>query len=215
MGYYTLNSYDTVKCQQYCDAAPGCYGINVYIERDASVVPGDACPNPPSTANYKCSLWGSAVNDKMATQTGQWQNQFHVVIAGSNGYSKNAPPPSYSGFSGPTEFGGAIQAPSGYIGSRFFSGPYDPGQCVAVCLETTDYDKEHLVRSDGTYDACNFFNAYVISDNDVAQGTNCQFYTQPWDKSYSTNTGQYSGNDYWSVSSSYGYSRSPQDPGHV
>ena len=27
MGYYTLNSYDTVACAHYCDAADGCYGM--------------------------------------------------------------------------------------------------------------------------------------------------------------------------------------------
>ena len=215
LGYYTLNSYDTVKCQQYCDAAPACYGINVYVERDASVIPAASCPNPASTVNYKCSLWGSNVTEAMATNCGQWQNDFHVVIAGSNGYTKAAPPPSYAGFDGPQELGGAIQAPSGYIGSSFFSGPYDPGQCAAACKAQTQFDHDHIVHDDGTYDACNFFNSFVLSDDDVAQGTECQYYTQPWAKSYSTNYGQYRGSEYWSVSSSYGYSLSPQDPGHV
>lgn len=215
LGYYTLNSFDTVKCQEYCDTAPACYGINVYIERDASEIPADACPNPASTVNYKCSLWGSAVSSDMATNVGQWQDQFHVVITGSNGYTKNAAPPSYQNFTGPIELGGAIQAPSGYMGSSFFSGPYDPSQCAAVCQAATEYDKEHLVNSDGTYDACNFFNAFVLSDNNVPQGIECQYYTQAWDKSYSTNYGQYRDTDYWSVSSSYGYSLAPQDPGHI
>lgn len=203
-----------MKCQEYCDAAPACYGINVYFERDASVIPADSCPNPPSTVNIKCSLWGSPVNSGAATNVGQWQDQFHVVISGSNGYSKNAAPPSYTNFTGPEELGGAIVG-SGYIGSSFFSGPYDPSQCAAACQAQTEFDKEHIVHSDGTYDACNYFNSFVLSDNNVPQGTECQYYTSPQDKSLSTNYGQYRGNDYWSVSSSYGYSLSPQDPGHV
>ena len=43
MGYYTLNSYDTVKCGQYCDAADGCMAFNIYYERDPTVVPTDSC----------------------------------------------------------------------------------------------------------------------------------------------------------------------------
>jgi hypothetical protein len=146
-----LDSYDTVKCQEYCDTAPSCYAFNVFFERDASVIPGDGCSDPPSTVNIKCSLWGSPVSSDTATNVGQYQDQFHVVIAGSNGYNKNAAPPAYAGFDGPTELGGAIQAPSGYIGSSFFSGPYDPSQCAAVCQSTTEFDKEHLVSSSGTY----------------------------------------------------------------
>jgi hypothetical protein len=29
MGLYTLESYDTVSCQQYCDQAAGCVAFNV------------------------------------------------------------------------------------------------------------------------------------------------------------------------------------------
>ena len=85
MGLYTMQTFDTVKCQQYCDNAPSCYAINVYMERDPSVDPADTCPNPPSITNFKCTLWGSFVTADSATNTGQWRNQFHVVIAGSNG----------------------------------------------------------------------------------------------------------------------------------
>ncbi|KAF2163947.1 hypothetical protein M409DRAFT_57053 [Zasmidium cellare ATCC 36951] len=220
LGYYTLSSYDTVKCQQYCDKASSCQAFNVYIERDPSVEPGTGCDNPPSTVNYKCSLYGLPVSNATATNTGQWRANFQVVITASNGYVKNAPPPSYTDFTGPTEFGGAINAPikngqSSYIGVKVFPGPYDPGQCAAACEAQTQYDHDHP-RSDGTYDPCNFFNSYILSKNNSPIGTYCSFYTQAWGKSYAVNTGQYDSNGiYYSVSSSYGYTLSPQDPGVV
>lgn len=87
------------------------------------------------------------------------------------GYNKLAPPPANAGFSGPSGLGGATQAPSGYIGMRFYPGVYDPSQCAAACVATTAYDKYHLVSASGTYDACNYFNSYVLSKNNEPLGT--------------------------------------------
>ena len=213
-----MESFDTTKCQQYCDAAPDCYGINIFIERDPSLTPSETCPDPNSTTNYKCSLWGHEITKDDATNFGQWRDQFHVVISGSNGYFKDGPPPSYANFSGPSELGGSINAPvdsNSYMGSKVYPGPYDPGQCATSCQETTAYDKAHLIRPDGTYDACNFFNAYVLSKNNEPQGTYCAMYTMAWDKSYSTNYGYEDGSDYYSVSQSYAYTLTVQDPGKV
>ena len=215
LGFYSLDTYDTITCQEKCDAADSCYGFNVYIERDPSLDPGTACPNPASSPRFLCSLWGYPVTAASATNQGQWRNQFHVVIAASNGYTKNAAPPAVTDFSGPTELGGAIQAPVGsYIGAKFFD-VYDPSQCGAACEATTQFDHDHIVHADGTYDACNYFNAYLLSKNNVPQGMYCAMYKQAWDKSYSTNVGFTSGGDRYSVSESYGYTLSPQDPGHI
>lgn len=85
LGLYTLTSYDTIKCQQLCDTAPSCYAFNVYYERDPTLEPADACPNPPSTINIKCTLWGTQISKDTATNSGQTRNQFRVVINGSNG----------------------------------------------------------------------------------------------------------------------------------
>lgn len=49
------------------------------------------------------------------------------------------------------------------------------------------------------------FNMYVLSENNTPQGLYCSLYDRTWDKSYSTNYGQYRGNAYYSVSQSYGY----------
>ena len=187
----------------------------MYFERDPSVDPGTTCPNPPSTNVIKCVLWAHQVPASSAGNAGQWRNDFHVVIAGSNGYAKNAPPPAEDDFTGPTELGGAIQAPVGsYIGAKFFD-IYDPAQCTSACEATTAYDHAHIVHADGTYDACNFVNVYELSKNGVPQGMYCAMYKQAWGKSYSTNTGFTSGGDRYSVSQSYGYTLTVQDPGHI
>ncbi|KAK2062300.1 hypothetical protein LY76DRAFT_643277 [Colletotrichum caudatum] len=213
-GLYTLRNFDPIQCQQYCDVAPACYGFNLFMERDPKFTPSDTCVDPVSITNYKCTLWGAQVTQDTATNQGQWRQQFQVGITGSNGYNKNAPPPASSGFNGPTAFGGAIQAPNSYMGSKYYPGPYDPSQCASACQATTQYDHDHP-NSDGTYDACNFFNAYVLSENNVPQGTYCSMYTKPWDKSYSTNYGQWRGQDYYSVSQSYGYTLTVQDKGKI
>ncbi|KAK1969557.1 hypothetical protein LY78DRAFT_667492 [Colletotrichum sublineola] len=237
-GLYTLRTYSPIQCQQYCDAAPACYGFNLFMERDPKFTPSDTCVDPESITNYKCTLWGAQISEDVATNQGQWRNSFQVGITGSNGmsrlsqlarvltagepdantvqkgYNKNAPPASNPGFDGPTAFGGAIQAPNSYMGSKYYPGPFDPSQCASACQATTQYDHDHP-NSDGTYDACNFFNAYVLSENNVPQGTYCSMYTKPWDKSYSTNYGQYRGDDYYSVSQSYGYTLTVQDSGKI
>ncbi|KAL8699623.1 MAG: hypothetical protein Q9201_005899 [Fulgogasparrea decipioides] len=214
MGLTTLKTYDTIKCQQLCDAANLCTGFNIYFERDPTLAPAEGCPNPAGFTNIKCTLWGSGVTKEAAKNKGQYRRDFQVVIAGSNGYTKNNPPDAQPGFTGPTEFGGAINAPGNYIGQKYFPGVYDAGKCAGACQANTAYDKRHP-NSDGTYDACNFFNVYMLSKNNVPQGTYCSLYTKPWEKKYSTNYGQYRGNDYYSVSSSYGYTLNPQDPGHI
>jgi hypothetical protein len=93
MGLYTLTSYDTLTCASLCDQAEGCIAFNIYIERNPSLDPAAACPNPPSTTNFKCTLWGVPVTLQEATNTGQWRNDFHVVITGSNGKSPLHPIP--------------------------------------------------------------------------------------------------------------------------
>ncbi|KAI8158648.1 putative sterigmatocystin biosynthesis P450 monooxygenase stcS [Colletotrichum sp. SAR 10_70] len=211
----TLKSFDPYLCQQQCDAASFCYAFNLYIERDPFYTTNDTnCQDPKSTVNYKCTLYGAKVDNTTATNDGQWRSKFHVGIKGSNGYNKLAPPPQQDGFSGPIELGGAINAPGNYMGAKYYPGPFNPGQCASACQATTTYDKKHP-RSDGTYDACNFFNAYVLSKNGAPQGTYCSMYTVVWDKKYSTNYGQYRGSDRYTVSQSYGYSLTIQDSGKL
>ncbi|GAM88209.1 hypothetical protein ANO11243_062400 [Dothideomycetidae sp. 11243] len=100
LGLYTLQSYDVAGCASYCDNTALCTAFNIYIERDPSQNPtandttstltqwGTWCPNPPAITNYKCTLWGSSISASVATNYGQWREQFEVVFVASNGYDK-------------------------------------------------------------------------------------------------------------------------------
>lgn len=168
-----------------------------------------ACPNPASTTNYKCTLWGVPIVVAEATTTGPLNASFQYAIAASNGYVKNTAPAAVASFDGPFELGGAVNAPYGYLGMRYYpfsqSQGYTPSTCAAVCQAQTAYDKAHP-RSDGSYDTCAFFNAYVLSNDSIPQGLYCSFYNQTWSSSYATNYGQYRGSDRFTVSQSYSYS---------
>ncbi|KAL8881751.1 MAG: hypothetical protein Q9192_007727 [Flavoplaca navasiana] len=214
LGLYTLKSYDPIKCQQLCDAANLCSGFNIFYERNPTLAPAEACPKPASLTNIKCTLWGSPVTPESAKNKGQYRRDFQVVIAGSNGYTKNNPPEAQPGFTGPVALGGAINAPNSYIGQKYFPGVYDAGLCAGACQANTAYNRRHP-RADGTYDACNFYNVYLLSKNNQPEGTYCSLYTKAWEKKYSTNFGQYRGSDYYSVSSSYAYTLAPLDPGRI
>lgn len=59
----------------------------VYERNPVSEPQSKTCPNPPSIAVIKCTLWSSVVTLANATNTGQMREDFEVVVAGSNGYS--------------------------------------------------------------------------------------------------------------------------------
>jgi hypothetical protein len=74
MGLISLTSYDVLTCQSKCDQTTGCVAFNVYAERDPSLAPDAAkCPNPPSTTNFVCTLWGVPICDDEATNSGKQQ----------------------------------------------------------------------------------------------------------------------------------------------
>lgn len=88
LGYQALNVYDAGQCAALCDNTTGCVGTNLYYERNPTLLPADACPDPTAQTVIKCTLWGSPVTPAAATNYGQWREHFHVVIAGSNAYMK-------------------------------------------------------------------------------------------------------------------------------
>lgn len=49
----------------------------------------------------------------------------------------------------------------------------------------------------------------------MPQGTYCSLYDRPYDKSFSTNYGEYQGGVYYGVSSSYSFTLNPQDTGRT
>ncbi|KAI4093430.1 MAG: hypothetical protein LQ344_002843 [Seirophora lacunosa] len=189
MGLHTLTSFDTLECASLCDRAINCEAFNMYIERDPSLNPNaEDCPNPPSTTNFKCTLWGAPVVAEQATNKGQWRDSFQVVITGSNGYNKASPPDPIDGFTGPTGLEGAINAPldngkNTYLGNRYYpfsqSQAYTPSTCAAACHAETAYNSRHP-SADGSYAVCSFFNAYVLSQNAIPQGLYCTLYSKTW-----------------------------------
>jgi hypothetical protein len=227
LSYRTLGSYDTLICQEYCDSLLGCFGYNIYMERDPKIDPCNlANADGPSTTVIKCVAWGSraSLDPSLATNDGQWRGPasnitgqpFHVVIAASNGYTKNGGPPPIPWFTGPVEAGGAINAPKltngtdSYIGAKIFVGSaYDPTICAFACYDQTTYGLKHP-KPDGTSNVCAFFNSYLLSIDNVPNGLYCSLYTTAWDRSYGTNYGQYRTDDQgvthrYSVSQSYTY----------
>ncbi|KAJ4399432.1 hypothetical protein N0V91_009441 [Didymella pomorum] len=203
--FKTYNSYDVQGCADACDSEKYCLGFNIFFERDPSLEPGPNCRDPASTTSIKCSLYGYPVAGNAATNQGQWRQDFQVVIAGSNGYSKISKAlPAVKDFNAPTTLPAAINAPldngyDTYNGMRLFNeNPYDPALCAAACQAQTDYDKAHP-DSDGTYKPCNFFTSYILTQNEVPLGTYCTLYTRSWDPSYAVNTGYYYGSDKYDV----------------
>jgi hypothetical protein len=176
----------------------------------------------------KCSLYGYPVAELSATNTGQWRGpedangeSFHVVIAGSNGYSKTRIPSALPDFTGPTSLPAAINAPldngyDTYNGMKLYNeGPFDPTICAAACKAQTAFDKEHLVAADGSYKPCNFFTAYILTKNEVPQGTYCSFYTRTWGSNYAVNTGYFYEQDVYKVKATVAYTLTELDPGMV
>ncbi|KAK0786779.1 hypothetical protein LTR02_009572 [Friedmanniomyces endolithicus] len=214
MGYSVLSSYDTAACTAECDAIEGCSSVNIYYERDPSVDPTSTCTNPPSSTAIKCVYYGGPVTASSATNDGQWRYDFHVVIAGSNGYVNNsiATP---SGYSGPIPLGNAaINAPldcaghDTYMGVKIFtSGPFDAGLCAAACSSQSEYNLAHP-PSDWEAQTCQFFNTYVLYDGSESVGQYCTLYNETWRASYATNDGQWRGEDHYTIGYSYAFSNS-------
>lgn len=223
LGLFFLKTYDPYACQQRCDSHPdGCTSFNIYFERDPAVDAGPACPNPPSFTTIRCTLWKNTLMTKEgAGNVGQYRlpedangQAFHVVIAGSNGYLKDAPPPTYPGYSVPSPLGGAINAPlldgqfDTYLGYKFYpNGDYS--QCIAACTAQTAYNARHPPKDGSQPKVCAFVNAYLLSKDHGVQGAYCSMYTVTWGREFGTNYGQYRGNNRYTVANSYGYSLLP------
>ncbi|CAD0085486.1 unnamed protein product [Aureobasidium vineae] len=199
MGLHTLDSYDVPGCQSICDQNPGCVAFNMYAERDPTLEPNSTkCPNPASTTNYKVLHYlGAPVSVEQANNFGQWRASFNVVIAASNAYNKDAPPPSVAGFTDPVGLGGAINAPldsnhkDTFMGSKFFPFSQDQGftleSCTSACTAQTAYNKAHP-NKDGSFKTCAFVNGYVLSRAGVPQGLYCSIYTVSNSYAYSVVT---------------------------
>jgi hypothetical protein len=92
LGVVTVARYDPILCAKICDDDPSCQSFDIYVSRDPSKDPGPNCPNPPATANFKCTLFTAPVSAGLATNQGQILppadasgKEFGVKIRASNG----------------------------------------------------------------------------------------------------------------------------------
>lgn len=225
--YKVLESYSVSDCASFCDSVNLCTAFNIYVERDPSVNPSSDdssnstyCPNPPSITNYKCSLFGSSVNASAATNNGQYRDQFHVVIAASNGYSKTAfaPPPSLPDYSPPGNCSNAaISAGGSYaMGSQFYPGPFNPLLCSIYAKAQNAKNKLAAQASGQTsYTPVNSFNAYMVIQNGIAQGTYCVLFDTALSVAYAGYTGGWEDSSYFGVETSFLYELSEQISGSL
>ncbi|KAF2134852.1 hypothetical protein P153DRAFT_329640 [Dothidotthia symphoricarpi CBS 119687] len=214
IAYKSLESYDVLACSSWCDLTTTCTGFNVYIERDPAWNPTQcSCTNPPSVANYKCSLWGQPVDSSSATNTGAGSGDFEVVITSSNGYNKKtytpANPPNTSN---PKDCGTKlINQPQANMGQSTFPGPFDPSLCAAYAQKQNDVNRKADVLSWAlsllgmNKAACVQFQAAYLMKDGMGFGTHCRLFTQkftPAQATYDISSGSY-GTAGWSVSKSF------------
>ncbi|KAH7045906.1 hypothetical protein B0J12DRAFT_701049 [Macrophomina phaseolina] len=209
MGYLT-------KCADYCDAEDLCMGFDIYFERDPATDTGCAPnKNPDSITTIGCTLYAYHVAASLATNKGQWRDNFQVVITGSNGYNKISSKISNTvkaidGFKAPQDFGTkAVNAKpyhgfDSYITYKTYTDAYDPRLCAKACKTQTAYNIKYPNR-DGTYKACNYFVAYVLAKNDEPQGIFCSLYALPWNSTWAVNDGYYYGSDHYTIYNSLAY----------
>jgi hypothetical protein len=171
----------------------GCIGFNIFFERSPSQETGPGCANPPSITTIRCVLWGVYLSPAGAWNTGQWCNDFQVIIAGSNGYMKTIPQ-QVDGFTVTGLKNAAINAPldcngaDTHMGVKIFSGNYlDASLCAAACDSQNQYNTAHP-PSTGKPKLCKLFTKYMVSKNGSPLGQQCALYSEPWDVSYATNT---------------------------
>ncbi|PPJ55541.1 hypothetical protein CBER1_05393 [Cercospora berteroae] len=220
--YYVLDKYSPPECAKKCDAVKLCTAFNIYVERDPSLEPGPACPNPKSVSNYKCALWGSDISASTATNTGQYRDDFHVVITASNGYSRasRTPPSLIPGFQLAQNLSNKAitsASKSTYLGWKFIPGPYDPSLCGSYAVAQTAANKQDAKdKGYKSYQPCSLFNAYYVYKNQYAQGTYCQLFNADIDgvKASGQADTTYDGDSY-SVGASYTWRASPQNDGQL
>lgn len=102
---------------------------------------------------------------------------------------------------------------------------FDANLCATYCKSQTQYNAAHPAKDGSPPKVCNFFNTYILYKNSASspQGQYCSMYvhhsiqlycviltevcsyTEVWDQSYATNTGQYRGSDRYFVAYSYTY----------
>lgn len=220
ISYKTLNSYDVAGCSQFCDSVETCTGFNIYIERDPAWNPSQcSCDQPPSTINYKCSIWGQKVTKDTATNTGGGRDNFKVVITGSNGYNKGSdnsggnnppPPPSPPNCKKPQNCKNKVHDHPRYcIGQKTFPGPYDASVCAAYAQKQNQVNRASgwfgmfMSWFGGNQAGCVQFQASYLEKNGIGYGTHCRLFSKSFLSSEATLDISSSFGQGWSCGTSY------------
>jgi hypothetical protein len=209
LGFFNVNTtkgYDVDFCAAKCSAKAGCLAFNIYFDRNPTQTPGAACPNPPAFANIKCSLWGTAIDAKTATNKGSGNFKFATAVAGSNGYVSYKLGGPVDGYDMQKLGNGnsVMNAPLydcthtwTYLGYKLLqAGSVDPRLCAAACDAQTKYNLAHppaAAKNGSAHVAtCNAFGSYILSRTNktktVQLGQMCTFYTAYWDKKFAVNS---------------------------
>jgi hypothetical protein len=231
LGYAVVNKgktgYDVNWCANKCNAIAGCSSFNIYFERAPTQEPGGTCRNPTAFANIKCSFWGSGLTaDTTKQNQGQYQADFQVAIAGSNGYTSWKLGGAIPDYGTPQSLNtSAMNAPLNdcagtytYLGYKLFQdGPYNPLLCAAACDTQTQYNLANPPKT-GKPVKCAAFGSYILTmtnkTGSYQQGQMCTLYTSFWDKVNAKNVVSYDdriGAKY-TYSYSFFYSRPDRQP---
>jgi hypothetical protein len=214
LGFVNVNTtkgYDVDFCAARCSANAGCLAFNIYFVRSPTQTPGTNCPDPPAFANIRCSLWGTALDAKTATNRGGGNHRFVSAVAGSNVYNSFKLGGPLNGYNMLSLNNSVMQAPLydcthtwTYLGYKLLqTGSVDPRLCAAACDAQTAYNKAHPAHGKGNTTAapvtCNAFGSYILTKTNTTVvgktsttksfqlGMMCTLYTYFWDKKYAVN----------------------------
>lgn len=172
-----LSGYNPDECANLCSNWSGsasCASFVIYYERAPELVwpttgvPSTSCPasaDSLSVTLIKCVFYSVPLYSGNATNVGQYQDDFHVVISGSTAFNLEAP--ALSGYAGPVSHHNAsLEIPppvgeNGYIRVQTFpDAAYNPGICADHCDGVSVYNFEH-----GSSEQCTSFNSYILYEN--------------------------------------------------
>ncbi|KAF2227831.1 hypothetical protein BDZ85DRAFT_8275 [Elsinoe ampelina] len=88
MFYTDMSSYNATACGEICKNTNGCRSFNMYFERSPSLAPASSCPNPNAYTAVRCAFYSTFIKATDVVNSGQWRQDFGVVITGANGYRR-------------------------------------------------------------------------------------------------------------------------------
>ncbi|KAL1303069.1 hypothetical protein AAFC00_006514 [Neodothiora populina] len=206
LGYAQVKTYDVQTCADKCTKKAGCLGFNIYFERAPTLEPSihGKCDDPTPFANIKCSFWGSFLEDKTATNYGQWQSKFQLAIAGSNSYTSRTLGGPIEGADKPLVLNDVTmnaplrdcQGTWTYLGFKLYtSGAYDTQLCKAACDAQTTYNLANPPTNGEAAPICAAFGSYLLTKSNSTgvfpQGQMCTLYTAGWGVQYAVNKASY------------------------